>query len=91
VCSSDLETAGLLRDLLAKGRELRIKDLKGMLAEFRRQRRQRLVQQDQRREGVQERREGVQDMLREFRAQRIGAEQDRRSQTSNRPKGEQSS
>jgi hypothetical protein len=85
------ETAGLLRDLLAKGRELRIKDLKGMLAEFRRQRRQRLVQQDQRREGVQERREGVQDMLREFRAQRIGAEQDRRSQTSNRPKGEQSS
>jgi archaellum component FlaC len=81
------ETAGLLRDLLAKGRELRIKDLKGMLAEFRKQRRQRLAQQDQRREGVQERREGVQDMLREFRAQRVGAEQDRRAQAGTRPKG----
>ena len=81
------ETAGLLRDLLAKGRELRIKDLKRMLAEFGKQRRQRLAQQDQRREGVQERREGIQDMLREFRAQRVGAEQDRRSQAVNRQKG----
>ena len=35
------ETAGMLRDLLAKGRELRIKDLKLMLAEFARQHRQR--------------------------------------------------
>ena len=82
------ETAGMLRDLLAKGRELRIKDLQLMLAEFGRQRRQRLVQQDQRREKVQERREGVQDMLREFRAQRVEAEQDRRAQALNRQKGD---
>jgi hypothetical protein len=78
------ETAGMLRDLLAKGRELRIKDLKLMLAEFGRQRHPRLVQQDQRRERVQERRDGVQDMLREFRVQRVEAEQDRRSQAMNR-------
>jgi len=82
------ETAGLLRDLLAKGRELRIKDLKRMLVEFRKQRRQRLAQQDRRREGVQERREGIQDMLREFRTQRVEAEQDRRVQTMNRQKGD---
>lgn len=84
------ETAGLLRELLAKGRELRIKDLKRMLAEFRRQRHQRLAQQDQRREGVQERREGIQGMLREFRAQRVEAEQDRRSHAGNRQKGDDS-
>jgi hypothetical protein len=82
------ETAGMLRDLLAKGRELRIKDLQLMLAEFGRQRHQRWAQQDQRREKVQERREGVQDMLREFRAQRVEAEQDRRSQALNRQKGD---
>ncbi|OHB63429.1 MAG: hypothetical protein A2Y76_13395 [Planctomycetes bacterium RBG_13_60_9] len=82
------ETAGMLRDLLAKGRELRIQDLKRMLAEFARQRRQRYAQQDQRREGVQERREGIQGMLREFRAQRVGTEQDRRSHAVNRQKGD---
>ncbi len=81
------ETAGLLRDLLAKGRELRIKDLKRTLAEFGRQRRERLAQQDQRRGGVQERREGVQGLLREFRAQRVEAEQDRRTQGVGRQKG----
>lgn len=82
------ETAGMLRDLLAKGRELRIQDLKLMLAEFGKQRRQRLAQQDQRRAGVQERREGIQDMLCEFRAQRVEAEQDRCSQAMNRQKGD---
>jgi hypothetical protein len=75
------ETAGMLRDLLAKGRELRIKDLKLTLAEFGRQRSERLVQQGQRREEVQ-------DMLREFRAQRVEAEQDRRSQAMSRQKGD---
>ena len=69
----------MLRDLLAKGRELRIKDLKSTLAEFGRQRSERLVQQGQRREEVQ-------DMLREFRAQRVEAEQDRRSQAMSRQK-----
>ena len=82
------ETAGMLRDLLAKGRELRIQDLKLMLAEFGKQRRQRLAQQDQRRAGVQERREGIHDMLCEFRAQRVEVEQDRRSQAMNRQKGD---
>lgn len=75
------QTAGMLRDLLAKGRELRIRDLKAMLAEFSRQRGQRQVQQG-------ERREEVQDMLREFRAQRVEAEQDRRAQAANRQKGD---
>lgn len=75
------QTAGMLRDLLAKGRELRIQDLKAMLAEFKRQRGQRQVQQG-------ERREEVQDMLREFRAQRVEAEQDRRAQAANRQKGD---
>jgi hypothetical protein len=85
------ETAGMLRALLAKGRELRIKDLKRMLTEFGRQRRQRLAQQDLRREGTQERREGVQMMLREFRVQRVEAEQDRRVQAGNRQKGDSDS
>jgi hypothetical protein len=74
------ETAGMLRGLLAKGRELRINDLKSMLAEFKRQRSQRLVEQG-------ERREEVQDMLREFRVQRVEAEQDRRSSSSRPAKG----
>lgn len=74
------ETAGMLRELLAKGRELRIKDLKLTLVEFKRQRGERLAQQGQRREGVQ-------DLLCEFRAQRVEAEQDRRSQAMNRQKG----
>jgi hypothetical protein len=74
------ETAGMLRGLLAKGRELRINDLKSMLTEFKRQRSQRLVEQG-------ERREEVQDMLREFRAQRVEAEQDRRSSSSRLAKG----
>jgi hypothetical protein len=78
------QAAGMLKDLLAKGRELRIKDLKLMLAEFGRQRKDRLEQQGQRREGVQ-------DMLREFRAQRVEAEQDRRSQVMSRQKEDGSS
>ena len=66
------QTAGMLKQLLAKGRELRIKDLKAVLADFKRQRDRRLLEQGTRREEVQ-------DMLREFHAQRVEAEQDRRS------------
>ena len=75
------QTAGMLRDLLAKGRELRTQDLKSTLAEFKRQRGQRQVQQG-------ERREEVQGMLREFRAQRMEAEQDRRAQAMGRQEGD---
>lgn len=75
------QTAGMLRGLLAKGRELRIQDLKATLGEFKRQRGQRQVQQG-------ERREEVQGMLREFRAQRVEAEQDRRAQAASRQKGD---
>jgi hypothetical protein len=73
------QTAGMLKQLLAKGRELRTKDLKLMLAEFKRQRSQRLMEHGARREEVQDMREEVQDMLRGFRVQRVEAEQDRRS------------
>lgn len=71
------ETAGMLKGLLAKGRELRIRDFKSMLAEFKRQRDQRLIEQDQRREEVQ-------DMLRESRTRRVEAEQDRRRRAEDR-------
>ena len=76
------QTAGMLRELLAKGRALRIQDLKAMLAKFKRQRGQRREQQGARRQEVHE-------MLREFRAQRVGAEQERRAQVS-RQKGDSS-
>jgi len=82
------QAAGMLRELLAKGRELRIKDLKSTLAEFKRQHNQRLAEHGQRRGEVQERRDEVQDMLREFRAQRLEAEQDRRAQAAGRQKGD---
>jgi hypothetical protein len=78
------QTAGMLRDLLARGRELRTQDLKSTLAEFKRQHGRRLMQQGQRREEVQ-------DMLREFRVQRVEAEQDRRAQAAGRQKGDGSS
>ena len=76
------QTAGMLGQLLAKGRELRIKDLKSMLAEFKRQRGQRLMEHGARREEVQ-------DMLREFRLQRVEAEQDRRSSSRGQTEGGQ--
>ncbi len=75
------QTAGMLKDLLAKGRELRIKDLKSTLAEFKRQRNQRLTQQE-------ERREEVQDMLRESRVRRVEAEQERRAQAASKQKAD---
>ena len=57
------ELAKTLKGLLAKGRELRIKDLKRMLGEFRSQRQERIVAQG-------ERRKGVRDMLEESQKER---------------------
>jgi chromosome segregation ATPase len=47
------EMAKRLKRLLAKGRELRIKDLKSMLKELRGQRKERIVRQQERKEEVQ--------------------------------------
>lgn len=46
------ETAKMLRNLSAKGRELRIRDLKSMLAEFQKQRNERVARQEKRKEEV---------------------------------------
>jgi len=47
------QIAKRLEELLAKGRELRIKDLKSMLKELRGQRKERIVRQQERKEEVQ--------------------------------------
>jgi hypothetical protein len=57
------ETAKMLRDLLAKGRKLRIKDLKLMLDGFIRARQDRIVRQE-------ERRREVKQLLDEFKSER---------------------
>ena len=64
------QTSKMLRDLLAKGEKLRIGDFKAMLAEFKRQRNERITCQEQRRQEVK-------DMLGKYRAKRMKAEQDR--------------
>jgi len=64
------ETAKMLKDLSAKGRKLRIKDFKLMLIEFKRQRKERIARQE-------ERRQEVKDMLDEFKAKRTNAERAR--------------
>ncbi len=64
------QTSKMLRDLLAKGEELRIRDFKVMLGEFKRQRRERIA-------GQERRRREVKDMLGEFKAKRTEEEQDR--------------
>lgn len=46
------EMAKRLKDLLAKGRELRIDDLKSLLKEFKKERKERIVRQKERREEV---------------------------------------
>jgi hypothetical protein len=46
------ETAKMLRNLLAKGRELRTRDLKSMLAEFQKQRKERVARREKRKEEV---------------------------------------
>lgn len=63
-------THGLL-GLLAKGRGLRIKDLKVMLKEFQDQRKERMIRQEERKKETLERREKVQHMLGEFKKKRM--------------------
>lgn len=64
-------TDGLL-ELLAKGRELRIKDLKSMLKEFKTSHKERLVRQEERKVEVHKRRDVVHDMLVDFKKKRVG-------------------
>ena len=63
-------TDGLL-ELLAKGRELRIKDLKSMLRRFKNSHKARLVRQDERKAEVKRRRDEVHDMLVVFKKSRM--------------------
>jgi len=60
------EMAKRLKELLAKGRKLRMKDLKSMLAEFKIQHKERIVQQ-------KERGKEVQNMLGAFKGERLEA------------------
>lgn len=60
------EMAKRLKELLAKGRELRIKDLKSMLAEFKIQHKERTARQ-------KERKKEVQNMLGDFKSERLKA------------------
>jgi uncharacterized phage infection (PIP) family protein YhgE len=64
------QTSEMLKELLAKGKKLRIRDFKAMLAEFEKQREQRIACQEQRRQEVR-------DMLSKFKAERTQAEQER--------------
>ena len=64
------QTSKMLKDLLGRGEELRIRDFKATLAEFKRQRKERIACQERRRQEVS-------DMLSEFKAKRIEAKQDR--------------
>jgi len=64
------QTYKMLRGLLAKGEELRIRDFKAMLAEFKKQRKERLACQEQRRQEVK-------DMLGKFKVDRTEAERTR--------------
>jgi Na+/phosphate symporter len=64
------QTSKMLGDLLARGKELRIRDFKAMLTEFKRQRKERIACQERRRREVF-------DMLGEFKAKRTEAERNR--------------
>jgi hypothetical protein len=64
------QTSKMLKELLAKGEKLRIRDFKGMLAEFKKQRRKRETCREQRRRQVR-------DMLGRFKAERTEAERTR--------------
>jgi hypothetical protein len=59
-----------LLELLAKGKELRIRDLKSMLKEFDVQHKERLARQVERRIEVQKRRGEIRDLLVEFKKKR---------------------
>ncbi len=64
------QTSKMLKDLLAKGEKLRIRDFKTMLAEFEKQREQRIACQERRRKEVR-------DILGKFKAKRTQAERER--------------
>ena len=64
------QTSEMLGNLLAKGEELRIRDLKAMLTGFKKQRKERMACQERRRREVK-------DMLGEFKAKRTEAEWER--------------
>ena len=64
------EMAKRLLELLSKGRELRIKDLKSMLREFQAEHKERIAQQEERKVEVQKRKGEVHGMLTEFKKKR---------------------
>ena len=64
------QTSKMLKELLTRGEELRIRDFKAMLGEFKRQRKERIACQERRRREVK-------DMLGEFKAKRTEIKQDR--------------
>jgi DNA repair exonuclease SbcCD ATPase subunit len=64
------ELAKSLKELLSKGRELRIKDLKSMLGEFQARRQGQIAEQG-------ERRRDVRDRLEELKKERLAAEKNR--------------
>jgi len=64
------QTSEMLGDLLSRGEDLRIRDFKAMLTEFKKQRKERIACQEQRRREVKE-------LLGEFKAKRTEVEQDR--------------
>jgi len=64
------QTSKMLKELLSKGKDLRIRHFKAMLGEFKRQRAKRIACQEKRREEVK-------DMLDEFRAKRTRTERER--------------
>ena len=64
------QTSTMLKELLSKGKDLRIRHFKAMLGEFKRQRAERIACQERRREKVK-------DMLDEFKAKRTQTERER--------------
>ena len=64
------QTSKMLKELLSKGKDLRIRHFKAMLGEFKRQRAERIACQERRREKVK-------DMLDEFKAKRTQTERER--------------
>jgi chromosome segregation ATPase len=64
------QTSEMLGDLLSRGEDLRIRDFKAMLTEFKKQRKERIACQERRRREVK-------DMLGEFKVKRTEAERGR--------------
>ena len=68
-----------LFELLSKGKELRIKDLKSMLRKSQAEHKDRLVQQEERKVEVKKRRGEIRDMLVKFKNKRKGLAKSRRT------------